>query len=331
MHSPFLLYLRKKREGFVFGLGGNMIEVSNLSMSYGRKEVLKDISFQIEDGEVIGLLGANGAGKSTTMNLLTGYRKPDSGEIIINGNNLTQDVIAAKKEIGYLPEVPPLYKDMKVIEYLEFYGELKKVKKKSEEAKRVMELFDLYEKRFEYIKHLSKGWQQRVGFAGCLLGNPSFLILDEPLVGLDPAESKKVKELIRSLSKEHTILISSHILKEIEELCTGIIMLKDGTIAFMDSMKKVQTGREVTYRLTVKGDKDLILQWLNQSALLEKAEYITEQEENVYVIFVQGKNNGDIRDNILGLLNGKGFLVYGMERQEKSLEDIFMTINKEEK
>lgn len=308
-----------------------MIEVKNISMSYGKKEVLKDISFQIGDGEVIGLLGENGAGKSTTMNILTGYLKPNGGEVLIEEVDMMKHPIEAKKKIGYLPEVPPLYKDMKVVEYLEYAARLKKRKDVSQEVKRVMDLFDLYENRLQVIKHLSKGWQQRVGFAGSLIGNPPFLILDEPLVGLDPSESKKVRELIKELSKDHTIMISSHILKEIEELCTGILILKNGTIAFHDSMEKARHGNKNTYKLVVKGEKDKIMLLLTNSDLLRKVEFVKEQEESVYEFLVEAKQSKDIRDSLLGLLVGKKFSVYGVERFEQSLEDMFLTMNKEGK
>ena len=204
-----------------------MIEVKNLTMSYGKRMVLDDISFQIQEGMMVGLLGANGAGKTTTMNILTGYLKPTSGEIIINEVDVRNNPKEAKRKIGYLPEHPPVYKDMKVFEYLVFVAELKGVKDKKAEVCRVMEQMNLSDRRNDFIKKLSKGMQQRVGFAQALIGNPEVLILDEPLVGLDPAEAKRTRELIKELQGEHIVIISSHVLKEIEELCNMILMLKD--------------------------------------------------------------------------------------------------------
>lgn len=308
-----------------------MIKVKDVTMSYGKNKILDQINFQIDEGDIVGLLGENGEGKSTTMNILTGYLSPQEGEVWISGVNMMQHPKLAKKNFGYLPEVPPLYKDIKVIEYLEFAARLKKVDSVVPEVQRVMELFDLQEKRFEYIKALSKGWQQRVGFAQCLIGNPQILILDEPLVGLDPNESKTIRSLIKSLSKEHTILISSHILKEIDELCSKILMLKDGKIILDDSLNHAKNRKaENRYKLVVKGDKEKILQLLQQSDLLNDVKYVTAQEEGVYEFLVSSKQKQDIRDNLFGLLVGKKYSVYGIEHFKHTLEDVFMELSGEE-
>lgn len=220
-----------------------MIEVKNLKMSYGKKEVLKGISFKIKQGSIVGLLGVNGAGKSTIMNLLTGYLAPSEGEILICRNNMNKNPIAAKRNIGYLPEIPPLYKDMKVKEYLMFAAELKGIKNRKDEVCHVLFMLDLKEEEQSFIKKLSKGYQQRIGFAQALLGNPSVLILDEPFVGLDPAEAKKMREIVKDLQKEHVVIISSHILSEIEELCNDILILKNGTLVFDNSVKNAKKGK----------------------------------------------------------------------------------------
>lgn len=308
-----------------------MIKVINVTMSYGNKKILDRIDFQINKGDIVGLLGKNGEGKSTTMNILTGYLTPQEGEVWIADVNMKTNPKSAKKKIGYLPENPPLYKDMKVIEYLEFCARLKGVDCVSEEVYRVMTLFDLQDKKFEYIKVLSKGWQQRVGFAQCLIGDPEIIILDEPLVGLDPNESKVIRSMIKDLSKDHTILISSHILKEIEELCSQILMLKDGKVILDDSLTDAKNKQKPNrYKLTVKGDKDNILQLLSQSDLINDAKYVKEQENGVYQFVVDSRLKQDIRDNLFGLLVGKKYSVYGIERFEKSLEDVFMELNGEE-
>lgn len=307
-----------------------MIEVKNLKMLYGTKEVLKNISFKIEEGKTVGLLGSNGAGKSTTMNILTGYLKPEAGEIIVNGVDMRKSPKEAKKQIGYLPELPPLYKDMKVFEYLLFVADLKGVSDKKREVRRVIDLMNLKECRFDYIKKLSKGVQQRVGFAQCLIGNPKVLILDEPLVGLDPVESKKTRELIRSLQGEHIIIISSHVLKEIEELCDTILMLKDGEIVLDGSTTdtKRRNGKNI-YRVLVKGNVTQIEETLKDYAALKEVCILGEQESGVYEFLLKSKNNRDIRDNILSYLMSKKFHVYGIEKLEDSLEDIFVEMNSE--
>ncbi len=305
-----------------------MIKVNNLCMSYGKKSVLNDISFEIQEGKIVGLLGVNGAGKSTTMNILTGYIKPLSGSVRIDGLDMVKEPKKAKSKIGYLPEVPPLYKDMKVIEYLEFAARLKKVANVRDEVYRVMELIGVEERKYEYIKQLSKGWQQRVGLAYCVIGSPRVLILDEPLVGLDPSESKYIRSLLKELSATHTIIISSHILKEIEELCDEVLMLKDGELALFDSLDKVvKKNRRNAYKLLVKGHCDKVLEALERAEFVRDVRLVGETESDVFEYCVQSKNNRDIRDNILGLLVGKHFFVYGIEYYNDSLEDVFLDVN----
>lgn len=308
-----------------------MIKVKDVTMSYGKKKILDQITFQVNKGDIVGLLGKNGEGKSTTMNILTGYLTPQQGEVWISDIDMRKEPRLAKQKIGYLPEIPPLYKDMKVIEYLEFAARLKKVDSVTSEVERVMDLFDLYEKRFEFIKILSKGWQQRVGFAQCLIGNPEILILDEPLVGLDPNESKLIRSMIKNLSEDHTIVISSHILREIDELCSKILMIKNGKIVLDDSLNHAKNKQvKNQYRLIVKGQKENILQLLLQSDLLSEVKYVKEPESGVYEFVVSSRQKQDIRDNLFGFLVGKKVSVYGIERMENTLEDIFLELNDEE-
>lgn len=308
-----------------------MVEVKNLKMSYGKQEVLRDISFQIGDGKIVGLLGRNGAGKSTIMNILTGYLKPREGEIYINQIDMRKKPKEAKRHIGYLPEVPPLYKDMKVWEYLIFAADMKGIKEKREEAARVMKLLDIEDRQYDYIRNLSKGLQQRVGFAQVLLGNPSIMILDEPLVGLDPEEKKSTRELIRSLQKEHTIIISSHILTEIEELCNEILILKDGRIVLDDSMADAKRkGNRNVYKLVIKGDREEIEKCLEGYEALRTVRYVGEKEKGIFEFIGTAKNTRDIRDSIFGYLVSRKFNVYGIEKVEASLEDVFIEMNKKE-
>lgn len=308
-----------------------MIEVKNLTMSYGKREVLKDISFKIENGKTVGLLGANGAGKSTTMNILTGYLKPESGEIFINEIDMRKAPKEAKKQIGYLPEIPPLYTDMKVLDYLLFVAELKGIREKKEAVQTVMERMNLEERKYDFIKKLSKGLQQRVGFAQALLGNPEVLILDEPLVGLDPAEAKKTRELIVSLHGECIVIISSHVLKEIEELCDSVLMLKDGKLILNGSTTDAKRrGNKDSYRLVIKGDVTKIKEALNHYESLKEVSLVREKESGVFEFLLKARNTRDIRDNILGYLISKRFSVYGIEKVETSLEDVFIKINNEE-
>lgn len=308
-----------------------MVEVKNLKMSYGKREILRDISFQIGDGKTVGLLGRNGAGKSTIMNILTGYLKPREGEIYIDRIDMRKKPKQAKKHIGYLPEVPPLYKDMKVWEYLIFAADMKGIKDKKEEAARVMELLNIESRQYDYIRNLSKGLQQRVGFAQVLLGNPSVMILDEPLVGLDPEEKRSTRELLRSLQKEHTIIISSHILTEIEELCNEILILKDGRLVLDESMAAARRkGNRNVYKFVIKGDREEIEKCLEGYEALETVQYVGEKEKGIFEFIGTAKNTRDIRDSIFGYLVSRKYNVYGIEKMEASLEDIFIEMNKKE-
>ena len=217
-----------------------MIEVRNLTKQYGSKKAVDNISFTVNDGEILGFLGPNGAGKSTTMNMLTGYISSTSGEALINGINILDEPMKAKKEIGYLPELPPLYLDMTVKEYLSFVYDLKKCKipKQAhlEEICKLVKISDVYNR---VIKHLSKGYKQRVGMAQALIGNPKILILDEPTVGLDPKQILDIRNLIKRLGKKHTVILSSHILSEIQAVCDRIVIINQGVIAADDTTENL--------------------------------------------------------------------------------------------
>ena len=209
-----------------------MIEVKHLTKKYGTHLAVDDLSFTIEKGRIYGFLGPNGAGKSTTMNIMTGYIGASSGEVIINGHNILEEPEKAKKCIGYLPEIPPLYLDMTVSEYLYFAAELKKIPKADRNAQviKVMELIKLVDMKDRLIKNLSKGYRQRTGLAAAILDFPDIIILDEPTVGLDPKQIIEIRELIRTLAKDHTVILSSHILAEVQEICDDILIISKGKL-----------------------------------------------------------------------------------------------------
>lgn len=307
-----------------------IIEVKDLSKRYGAREILKNISFAIRRGSITGLLGANGAGKTTTMNIMTGYLSFDSGEVWINGVNIQKKPTEAKKMIGYLPEIPPLYKDLTVEEYLLYVASLKKVADKKKEVSKVMQLVNLEDRRKDFIKHLSKGMQQRVGFAQALTGNPPVLVLDEPLVGLDPFESKKTRELIKNLKNDHAIIISSHILSEIEELCNDVLVLKDGQVALQTSTSKDKRKKRDAYRVVVKGSREKIEQSLQAYEIIKSVHFIGEHEKGVYEFKVETKSKSDIRDQLFGYLVSKKLSIYGLSREEVSLEEIYFEANNKE-
>ncbi len=214
-----------------------VIEVSGLTKRYGKNTAVDHLSFQVKKGQIYGFLGPNGAGKTTTMNMLTGYLAPTEGQIRIDGHDISEEPVEARRRIGYLPEIPPLYLDMTPLEYLRFAAELKGVakEKRESEVERVMEKTQLQDMQERLIRHLSKGYRQRVGLAQALLGDPEVLILDEPMVGLDPKQIIEIRELIRSLGKKHTVILSSHILSEITSICDHVMIISHGKLAASDT------------------------------------------------------------------------------------------------
>ncbi len=214
-----------------------VIEVSELTKRYGKNVAVDHLSFRVKKGQIYGFLGPNGAGKTTTMNMMTGYLAPEEGKVVINGHDISEEPVAARKCIGYLPEIPPLYLDMTPFEYLQFAAELKGVpkEKRTKEIERVMEQTQIQDMQERLIRHLSKGYRQRVGLAQALLGDPEVLILDEPMVGLDPKQIIEIRELIRSLGKKHTVILSSHILSEIASVCDHVLIISHGKLAASDT------------------------------------------------------------------------------------------------
>lgn len=235
-----------------------MIEIKNLCKSYGDKKAVDSISFNVQKGEILGLLGPNGAGKSTTMNMITGYISMSAGCVLVNGVDVLENPMEAKKMIGYLPEQPPLYKEMTVWEYLSFVYDLKKVKlnmSKKEHIEDVLKAVSISDVKNRKIKNLSKGYKQRVGFAQALIGKPEILILDEPTVGLDPNQIMEIRDVIRSLKNEHTIIFSTHILSEVCAVCDRVVIINEGVIACEKAKEEIEIEEleKIFYTLNVKG------------------------------------------------------------------------------
>jgi len=311
-----------------------MIEVKNLVKKYGNQFAVNDISFTVEEGKIYGLLGPNGAGKSTCMNIMTGYIAATSGEVKINGHDIMADAEEAKKYIGYLPEIPPLYPDMTVSEYLNFVAELKKVPKASraQEIDEVMTKTFITDMKNKLIKHLSKGYKQRVGLAQAMLSNPSVIILDEPMVGLDPKQILEIRELILSLKKEHTIILSSHILSEISAVCDEIMIISKGKMVACDTpegLSHMMQG-DTTLELDVKGQEEILKALL--ASIGEITSYsVAEKGNGIVHADIHVADTVEIRDSLFGLLACNNMPIYRLETVSKSLEDIFLELTEEVK
>ncbi len=311
-----------------------MIQVENLVKRYGGHAAVDGMSFTVEEGKIYGFLGPNGAGKTTTMNVMTGYIAADGGTVVIDGHDILKEPIAAKACIGYLPEMPPLYPDMTVREFLLFAAELKKVPK-AERKRRVTDLeerLSLTEMSCRLIKNLSKGYKQRVGLAQALVGNPKVLILDEPMVGLDPKQIIEMRDLIKGLAGDHTVILSSHILSEISAVCDHILIISKGKLAASGSPEELQKMMQGTAELvvTVIGEQEQAKAVLEQIEEIERFTFTDGSEEGSILIHMETKDDVDIRKTLSVALAGAGMAILSMNRSEKSLEDIFLELTEAE-
>ena len=313
----------------------HMIEVKNLTKKYGGHVAVDHLSFCVERGQIYGFLGPNGAGKSTTMNMITGYLAPTEGTVTIDGKDIQKEPEAAKKKIGYLPEIPPLYMEMTVKEYLAFAAELKKLpgKERSAQIGAVMVKAGISDMSGRLIRNLSKGYRQRVGLAQTMLGNPDVIILDEPSVGLDPKQIIEIRDLIRELGKEHTIILSSHILSEVSAVCDHVMILSHGHLVASDSpegLQKRMAGAEELL-LTVKGTGESVRSALQTLETIDSIEEMECGEQGcVGVRVTAGSGDLDIRESVFYALANAGLPIYEMSRAGKSLEDIFLELTGEE-
>lgn len=310
-----------------------MIEVSNLSKRYGQRTAIKNINFSIKKGEIVGFLGLNGAGKSTTMNILTGYISSTDGEVKIGGYDILEEPLKAKKMIGYLPEIPPLYLDMTVKEYLEFVYDLKKVKiKRNKHIQEVCQKVQITDMMGRIIKHLSKGYKQRVGLAQALIGNPDVLILDEPTVGLDPKQILHIRNLIKELGKSHTIILSSHILSEIQSVCKRVIILSKGKVVADSTMDKLtsENAKDNSIVIRAEGEENKIFDSLNKLKSVKEVSKLGLKEEDYYDFRVSPKDNADIRKDIFECAKKNNFSLLSMETKEINLEEIFLKLTSED-
>lgn len=307
-----------------------MIEINNLVKKYGDHVAVDDLSLTVEPGKIYGFLGPNGAGKSTTMNIITGYLGATSGEVKINGHDIFKEPEEAKKCIGYLPEIPPLYVDMTVREYLDFVADLKKLEKslRKRYVEEAMETTGITDVANRMIRNLSKGYRQRVGFAQAILGYPEIIILDEPTVGLDPKQIIEIRELIKKLGEKHTVILSSHILTEISAVCDHVFIISKGKLVASDATENLvslMSGAqeiEVTVRTDVaNAQKEL--------AAISEISKVEVKNEDAGELVVYAQKGADVREDVFRALAEKHFAVLEMHTIEKSLEDVFLEITQE--
>lgn len=308
-----------------------MIEVKNLVKYYGRHRAVDDLSFVVDTGKVVGFLGPNGAGKSTTMNIITGYIAPTSGKVLIDGIEMGQKPEKAKEKIGYLPEIPPLYQDLRVREYLMFTAELKRMGRKKRDAvvQDVMKKTGILDVSERLIRHLSKGYRQRVGLAGALVGDPDILILDEPTVGLDPGQIMEMRELIRELSKNHTVLLSSHIMQEISAVCDEIIIISGGRMIAAGTPEELigQIRRKNGIKCVIKGEREKILPALEALEQVEEIEEAEEPgEEGFLSLILHGSEEKEMREGVFFAMADISCPIYELTAPDASLEEAFLAL-----
>lgn len=306
-----------------------MIEVQHLTKQYGAKTALNDVSFSVPRGQVLGLLGLNGAGKSTTMNIIAGCLAATSGTVTIDGVDIVKDPLAAKKKIGYLPEIPPLYVDMKVEDFLSFVYELKGLRGDKRGALgQVCEKAGVTNVRGRIIKNLSKGYRQRVGLAAAMLGEPAVLILDEPTVGLDPTQIIEIRSLIEQVGREHTVILSSHILSEIQAVCERVIVLNEGRLVADDTPENLENAIQSKNSCValIEGEPEQVLAALERAPSVESTERLGLSEPGVWEYRIRGKEDADIRRDVFNVLSEAHLPLLGTRSAHVTLEDVFLRL-----
>ncbi len=307
-----------------------MIEVKNVTKKYGKAVAVEDISFSINDGEIVGLLGPNGAGKSTTMNILTGYIEQTSGEVAIEGYNTLKKPKKAKKQIGYMPEGVPLYTDLTVKEFVTYMAELKQVDRKvrKEKVEKVIEQTGLKEVENKLTKNLSRGYKQRVSMAGALVGEPKILILDEPTVGLDPKQITEIRNLIKELGKTHTVILSSHILSEVSQICNKVIIINKGKIVAIDTPENLEnkvSNNNCIY-VTVEDTENKIETMKDKIKEIKNIELVQENEDKTKQYLIEADKDIDLRKKIFSEFAKENITIFEMKKADTTLEDAFMKL-----
>lgn len=307
-----------------------MIEVKNVTKKYGNFTAVDNITFTVKDGEVVGLLGQNGAGKSTTMNMITGFIEPTEGNIVINGFDIMKKPLKAKKQIGYMPENVPLYTELTVKEFVTYMAELKLVERKirKQEVENVIKETGLQEVENKLIRNLSRGYKQRVSMAGALVGNPEVLILDEPTVGLDPKQIIEIRNLIKNLGKKHTVILSSHILSEISQICEKVVILNKGKIVAIDTPENLEekTKEQNILYVTVEDKKEKMPNLKEKIKDIEKLEMVKDNEDGTKQYKIISKSEKDVRKLLFEILPKEEITIFELKKAETSLEDAFIKL-----
>ena len=307
-----------------------MIEVKNVTKKYGTTVAVDNISFEVKKGEVVGFLGPNGAGKSTTMNMITGFIEPTNGQIIINGNDISRKPKKAKKDIGYMPENVPLYNELTAREFIKYMAELKMVKRdiRKQEVERVIKEVGLEEVQNKLIKNLSRGYKQRVSLAGALIGNPDVIILDEPTVGLDPKQITEIRSLIKKLGRKHTVIISSHILSEISQICERVIIINKGKIIAIDTPENLEkaTKEKNKISITVEDPKDNMKTLKDKIKEIESVEFIKDNNDGTKQYMITSSSKIDLRKKLFEVLPKEEIVIFELKKAETTLEDAFIKL-----
>ena len=311
-----------------------MIEVKNVTKKYGKFTAVDNISFTVKDGEVVGFLGPNGAGKSTTMNMITGFIEPTNGTIEVNGYDIMKKTKKAKKQIGYMPENVPLYMDLTVKEFVSYMAELKLVERKvrKEEVQSAIKETGLEEVENKLIKNLSRGYKQRVSMAGALVGNPDVLILDEPTVGLDPKQIIEIRNLIKKLGKKHTVILSSHILSEISQICERVIIINKGKIVAVDTPANLEekTKEKNILYVTVEDKEERMPYIKNKIVDIKEIEMVKDNEDGTKQYKIISNAEKDVRKSLFEVLPKEGITIFELKKAESTLEDAFIKLVDEE-
>ncbi len=307
-----------------------MIELKEITKKYGKTIAVEEISFSIGEGEIVGLLGPNGAGKSTTMNMITGFIEPTNGSITVNGYDMDKKPNQAKKSIGYMPEGVPLYTDLTVKEFVMYMSELKQVNKKvrKEKVLDILTKTGLIDVENKLIRNLSRGYKQRVSMAGALVGEPKILILDEPTVGLDPKQITEIRDLIKELGKTHTIILSSHILSEVSQICNKVIIINKGKIVAIDTPKNLEfkaVKNNVIY-VVVEDPNNNIEKIKSKNSNIKMIKLLEKNDDGTKKYSIETKDNEDIRKTLSAEFAKLDITIYEMKKMDNSLEDAFMKI-----